>query len=60
MGQSARGSERGVVIKTSYACMNIQVRRSNKEVQFCCLGKFVIAVCGRVCNKRNINDHCLP
>lgn len=34
MGQSARGSERGVVIKTSYACMNIQVRRSNKEVLF--------------------------
>ncbi len=42
MRQFARERERGVAIKASYVCMNLQVRRSNKEVQLCCLGKFII------------------
>lgn len=56
MGKFVRGRERRVVIKPSYVCMNIQVCRSNKEVQLCCLGKLIIVTCGRICNKRNIND----
>lgn len=31
MRQFARERERGVAIKASYVCMNVQVRRSNKE-----------------------------
>lgn len=48
------GRERGVVIKALYCTyvMNIQVRRSNKEVQLCYLGKLDIVTCGWKCNKQ--------